>query len=476
MQEGLTRLNSAREVVTALPFSAVTVVLLTAAWSFESNAAREAVLEAQQLADCSSFKVSYYELSVPISQVHAKAIPDPPRTLASLFRNGVWRKAIAARNVTASIPWFPCVRIFRGGREPVIPSTHVDSFTPAQIAAHIEEQCRLCHQDMQEQIASEELRPVVDPFPPAQSPLSRLHRFVTPISRDRFGREMTKSVFPSLGALFMLRGGVAEIFRLHQDAWDVVAEAVSVINVRKHEAQDISRRWVASIADTSVDRDLAERNGLSPNAPPTLLLLDPSRDASELVFLEVGTPVEQIAHVLLRFEHSSGGQNHRLRGIRDSGGSRPGVKERILTYWRRPLPWRKLFSTECELCLKNFLDVNFENCCAAKSSVWLIVHQPWCGFSQRILGTYRTMDTLFRQAGLDSHVIEVTDTRELPDFLDEMVDGFPTVIRLHSDEIEETVDEFAGPHSVESILTSTLEEDSVRIGKLGFNKSQAETG
>lgn len=466
MQGELVRLASAKELVQLLPFSAVSVVLLTAVWSYESQSAREAIQQARELVNCNSLKVSYYELSVPISHLHLSLPADPPGGPAGLSLRESWRTASAARNVSSQIPWFPSVRIFLGGSRAVIPSTYVDSFTPTDIAQFVELHCRRQNEEVRKILVAKGVEVAHKEEVRSLSAIAALNRFVSPISRDRFGREMKKLPTPPLGILFMVHGGTAAILQTHMDAWNAVAQSISVVNVRKMEEHDITKRWVVSIVDTEVDRQLAERNGVQYSSSPTLLLMDFERDDFQLHNIAANATVAPIIRMLYNFESSSKRKRkspHQRKGIHNTNkNDYPNIKDRILSFWEKPMRWNKFFPTECELCLSNFLENNFGPICESESWVWLVIYQPWCGFSQRILGSYRKLHDLFRAGSSTSFVVEVTDLQELPQYLDEMVDGFPTVIRMYSDGHERIVDEYLGPHDMEDILNS-MSKNSTKL-------------
>lgn len=450
-------LSSSSELVERLPFSAVTVVLLTALWSFESDDARRALNTASTLVDCGSLSVSYYEVPVSIHEVHS-----PPSAVPKWAANP-WgearRNALAAHNVTHRIPWFPCIRVFRDGEDGIVPHTHVDTFAPGALANHIEQHCRRSRRELRV------LEGAVKGGEEPRSRLARLCRHTTPISRDRLAKEMNKDVFKSLGVLFLVRGGVQAILEAYEDTWDAVAKAINEVNIGKVKMQDLRQRWVVSIVDTERERELAERNDVDPDGEPAVMLVDVAEDRSEV--REIGEDVtwKSMRSALLRFERGSGGAYRRpgkRRWADTYGKHRFGDRRaRTLSFFELPSAWRPYFLSECSLCLQSYLSFNYTSPCVSGTAAIVVFYARWCGFSQRVLPVYHHLQKLAQRGAVEAEVVLVEDMEEVPAFLNKRVDGLPTVLLLRDyGGGRQTVQEFEGPHRMDAILR-VLGEDVV---------------
>lgn len=453
MTGAVVQLSDATELVSRLPFSAITVVLLTAFWSFETEEARHALNVASTLVDCGSLSVSYYEIPVSIHEIHASAATLPP------WSHVPWsearRTALAARNVTHNVPWFPAIRVFRDDESGVSPHTHVDSFAPGALASHIELHCRQ---------SARELRRIEGwhggKEAERETELTRLCRYTTPVSKDRFAREMGKDVFRSLGVLFLVRGGAKGIVDRWKDRWDKVARAVGDINRGKVENQDLRQRWVVSIVDMEKEGEIAVRNGADAGGEPSVVLVDIGRDSTATKVIGGDLSWEEVREALVWFERGIEKVVARRKGsrVRDREG-------RVLGFFDRPAVWREFFSRECTLCLSSYLerDVPTSWTGGCDGAVVVVVYAGWCGFSQRALPAYHRL----RSRGGKPEVVLVSSEEmdKLPAYLDEMVDGFPTVIIVQEDgEARVRVEEYIGPHRVDEILAEVegVEEEEVR--------------
>lgn len=451
-------LSSSSELVERLPFSAVTVVLLTAFWSFESDDARHALNTATTLVDCGSLSVSYYEVPVSIHELHS------PPSAVPMWAAKPWsdahRNALAAHNVTNLVPWFPCIRVFVHGEDGIVPHTHVDTFAPGALANHIEQHCRRSRRELRLLDGG-----AVEPEEEPRSRLASLSRYTTPISRDRFAREMNKDLFKSLGVLFLVRGGVQAILEAYEDRWDAVARAINEVNIGKVEMQDLRQRWVVSIVDTEREWELAERNDVDPNGEPAVVLVDVAEDRSEVRGIPEYVKWESVRSALLRFERGSGGAYRRSEKMR---GADPHRKHRVadrrartLSFFEPPSAWRPYFSSECSVCLQSYVSSNYTSPCFSESVVIVVFYARWCGFSQRVLPVYNHLQKLAQRGAVGAVVVLVEDMEEVPGFLDEMVDGLPTVVVLRDyGGGRQTVQEFEGPHRMDAIL-GALGEDVV---------------
>lgn len=440
MPDAITPLSNAVELISHLPLSAVTVVLLTAYWSFETDSARQALNVARTLVDCDPHSVSYYEVPISVHELHRTP---PLSSWARVPWTEAHRAATAARNVTQGVPFLPAIRVFRNDRHGSEPYTHVDTFAPGALASHIMLHC-----------APEGRRE-------KRGALAELSRYTTPVSKDRFAREMRKEEFRSLGLLFMVRGGARGIVDRWGGRWEAVAKGVGMVNKGKAERQDLRQRWILSIVDVEKEGEMGERNGVV-DGEPAVTLVDVSDDRTETRQIGGHVSWEWVRDALLRFEQgfeqrsSVGGD----RGVLPEEGD---GRSKILSFLRLGRIWRQFFSRECRLCLRSYLsgDMSGDTNGMCDGRVVVVAHAPWCGFSQRVMGVYRRLG----DEGVDTVVVGEREVGLLPRFLDEMVDGFPTVLVVReAREGEFSVGEFEGPHSMEAIMARVRGGDEdVRI-------------
>lgn len=429
MKGGITTLSSASDLLPHLPLSAVTVVLLTAFWSFETDSARQALHVASTLVDCDPSSVSYYEIPISVYELDDTA---PLSAWAGVPWTEAYRAASAARNVTQGVPFLPAIRVFRNHGGGIVPHTHMDTFAPGALASHITLHCAA-------QGGKKE-----------GGTLAELSRYTMPVSKDRFAREMRKDEFRSLGVLFLVSGGAKGIVDREMRRWDVIARGVAAVNEGKVEKQDLRRRWIVSIVDVEKEREMAERNTFV-DEEPGVVLVDMTKDRTETIRIREDASWEWMRDALLRFE-----QRQKVTAKRKVAGLKEvvddeGDRKKILSFLKQGAKWHPMFSRECRLCLSAYLsgDMSEGGSNECDGHVVLVAYASWCGFSQRVMGVYRRLG----ERGVATVLVGEHEMDLLPGFLDEMVDGFPTVLLVREeDDGGVRVEEFEGPHHMQAVM------------------------
>lgn len=408
-----TVVKDAAEVVNRIPLTAVTVVLLTALWSSETNEVRVALQKASELVDCAS--VSYYELDVQIKEVH-RAVPQlEPYVLSNLWQRAATPpkkrdNSMAVFNVTRSIPYFPCIRLFMNSTATA--HTFEDDMSAVALARRIEFECGK-----------------VSGVSGGESQMGRMTRYVTPISKDEFAQHMHGRNHATMGALYFDSGGIAGDL----SKWDVLAQAVS----------NRGGGWVVSIVDAEKDVEVGRRNGARGGDVALVHFVKGSRQTFSM---RVADDVAAVERVLERFESGLEGDKSASGGVRRS--------RILLAPFRRASigSGAQQLGGMCYMGLGDALDGGEGKEAEAASVVWIVVYQRWCAFCQRVMPVYQGAEARLRRMNVDAHVLLVEQVSELPIGIDALVDGFPTVIRAVVWRAQWHAHEYIGQHSIAQII------------------------
>lgn len=454
----VTHLANSLELVGALPLAQLSVVLFTAAWSRDSSAALSALESIASTFPGPSLPpyIAFYSVPIPITEVHA--VQPSIAYARSLWRfraRSQFELEVLAFNATAEIPWFPTLRIFpplvseNGARQLLYKYTFGDSFTPHAMRRFVRDVSYevfkrfgglqrstplSLHDSIMTQastcaplISTRSCRPLYPapsllyPHPGAvidrsqDAASSLLPRSGDPIELSPDG--LTKLLFsPGVlrgsssilhsGALLIVPGGTEATSGNHLQVWHDLTSAIDAENSNRTN----SRAWVASVIDSTLYRQFSERLGVSPDAPsPALLLLDGGMDK---VHVEASLPKsrEMASHILRRFIDTDSGSLRKMP---------PLTKRRHLHLGSLEAAGRVKSVSGEELREAVWIGVQDGD------SVWAIVHEPWCGFSQRAAAILR----VFANTAEAVTVLEVTDVERLPEEVDRLVDGFPTILR-----------------------------------------------
>jgi hypothetical protein len=457
-------LASSAELVALLPLAHLSVVLFTAAWSRDSAAARSALDRV-----AASFPprgepphVAFYAVQLPITEVHA-APPVVPR-------RAFWLPAAAAQlaadraayNATRQLPWFPALRVFAAANtgapgDGLPPFTYGDSYTAPAMRRFVLDVAHRVIADMERR---EDARLTGGGGPPPACPSSLrgdagrlgdawskglaagaatllpvggaagrartaltalLPRVGDPVEMSPDG--LTSLLFPAepasaddvpCGALIFAPGGAETVAARHRGLWRVVSAAIEAVNSRAR------RQWVVSVIDSTQFREFGDRLGVAPTlADPKLVLVDSARDS---VLLPPLLPNTTDAATVLLESLSTAGQSARPfpPPLRAAGAG-------SIASARSPAVLR---SERVQHVRSADLDRVAAEHAARGHMVWVVVHQPWCGFSQRAMAVFRALADV---APSGVYVLEISDVDALPAGVDALVNGFPTVLMIPGD-------------------------------------------
>jgi hypothetical protein len=212
------------------------------------------------------------------------------------------------------------------------------------------------------------------------------------------------------GAVIIVPGGAEAVVSRHRGLWRTVAAAVESENKRG------SRRWVVTVLDSARYAEFPRRYGVAPTfASPALLLLDAVADNAHVASTPPPTAAAA-AQLLESFAAAAPGEL----------GAPPPLSAVDAAADRAARTPDLAASEAVELVRAEALE-GVVAAAAARGPVWVVVHQPWCGFSQRTMAVFRAFAAV-APAGV--RVLEVSDADSLPADVDVLVDGFPTVLTV----------------------------------------------
>lgn len=452
----VTHLATSLQLSAALPLAQLSVVLFTSPWSLDSLDALTSLESVASFFPSPSLPpyIAFYTVPIAIAEVHA---PEPSLPYArTLFRSGsrAHENSILAFNATRNIPWFPSLRIFPPLTPGPTPASHAltskftytDSYTPHAMHAYIITTANLVFAHPKPRCTS---TPSSTPPPSptsipakATSFLSPSHRALASLSQAASApTELSPDVlstllYPSPTApspppgvlLLLLPGGAGAVTLTHMPLWRTLAAGVA-----EDAARHGPRPWALTVVDTSRYRQFAERHGILPDTPdPALLLVGASSDRA-VISRAMPRDAEAAAEVLRRFQSGGRGKIAPLGGRKTlhAGAVRAAGKARLV----RGDSVRATVSKEVE----------------RGGDVWLVVHEASCGFSQRASAVVRA----FGEARPGVVVVQVADVERLPEEVDRLVDGFPTILRPVVGSCGEGRCEFVeydGPVTMEDLL------------------------
>ncbi|PXF40809.1 hypothetical protein BWQ96_09467 [Gracilariopsis chorda] len=273
-------------------------------------------------------------------------------------------------NLSFVPPFFPHIRVFKNQQHPVV-RDYRGAFDVYSLAAFLADVC--------------------------DSPRSLLSFS----SRDEFAEGVRRGMMGVLMVVPMKNG------RFREDDLHVAESVSDVVQRRKG--------WVFGVVDSENDvlflRNVPDRS---------LLMVDLRRDLAVVHALsDVKTQ-----SVSLLFD--------RVEGIADKKRSQHRfVRSSHLKYFEPFASSSPLFDyPTCYISLSSFLRAEYHQQQVEPSVVWVVVYQSWCAYCQRILPTYRRFSSTVSSSDVDVHVLFVDNVDELPSFLDDLVDGYPTVLRI----------------------------------------------
>lgn len=168
------------------------------------------------------------------------------------------------------------------------------------------------------------------------------------------------------------------------------------------------RRWVMS-----VDEEIDEIGSIH--------LVDVGRDIVKRIRV-IGMDVERVVRELRLFE--KGG---RVEWRQWEGGKVGGLGDRVLRYVDKWKGWQGHLYEECEVGLKGFVEGEYGWKFAENVTIYLVVCETWCGMCQRVRVWLERVEG--RLEGDGEYVVGVWGGT-LPERVDRVVDGVPTVVEI----------------------------------------------
>lgn len=311
--------------------------------------------------------ISYYELQIHIKDIHSSA-PQAP-ALAKLWpTSSVSAGHFRAMLVHNVTSNVPWFPCLRVLRADDLSNvyTHMDGFEAASIVRAVNE---LCGEGSGERAG--EL-----------------------VSKDKFARKTGTG--ERLGVLIRLGGKVTgrEV--------EMIKGAVERVN------REGGWQWVISVVE-----EVDEVGSVD--------LVDRRRDIVKVIRV-IGMDVERVVRELRLFER--GGHVEWGRWDRDKGER---LGDRVLRYVDEWKGWRGHLYEECEVGLKGFMEGEYGWGFAENVTVYLVVCETWCGICQRIRLWLERVEGKLK--GEEEYVIGVWG-RTLPERVDRVVDGVPTVVEI----------------------------------------------
>lgn len=498
-------LATSAELAAVIPLAHLSVVLFTALWSLESSVALSVLerVSASFPPHSEPPHVAFYTVPIAIAEVHR----DPPaqhhtsslRAALAAWRDGEAEEAARfAFNATRGIPWFPSVRVFfspmRSANNNVSHTTYMDSWTvPAvqgflvEIAesyfrhlVHLKRESEAgqiglpsesnCDAGFAKQEGPSSRCPAndllasilgVSPFPRhvarnenalcnaaseialSQKALLELfgrQRRPAEISPDRFTELLSPhggdpGTNPLRAIVVVIPGGAKAVEARHRQQWDILESAA------RGSVQPDGRAWIETVVDSGRFAEFAHRHGVAPShEAPAVVLLDYLHD-KQLNANAMPDTVDAASELLRSFVEANASTLRPQRSLH-ADQSFEGSENRA------PVPGD---SEKVLVVTSDIVEREIEKLAMA-FSVWLIVHQPWCGFSQRAMAVLRRFAA---EAPPHVRVVELSDVDGMPLVLDSIVDGFPTILRVQAPcDINKKCNfvEYSGVVSVEELL------------------------
>lgn len=276
-------------------------------------------------------------------------------------------------NLTFVPPFFPHIRVFKNRQHPAVRDYH-DAFDVYSLAAFLADVC------------------------------GARRSFPSFSSRDEFAAGvLRKGMMGALMVVPMVNGHIKE------DDLRVAGNISEEVQRRK--------RWAFSVVDSEKDvlflRNVPDRS---------LLMVDLRRDLAVVHALR-DVKTQNVSLLFDRFESTTRTKQTQYSVVKSSHlkyfalftGSSP-----LLDYPTSYIP------------LSSFIRAEYNQQQTEPAVLWVVIYQSWCAYCQRILPTYRRFSSIVSSSGVDVHVLFVDNVDELPSFLNDLVDGYPTVLRIES--------------------------------------------
>lgn len=418
----------------------ISVVLFVAAWSYESFPISRQFARVTEELNCSD-AVSLVEFDVPIGEVN------PLRPRAPFFslpwlgaRESVPRKV--AYNLTAGIPWFPALRVFRVGDGRVrFHGTYEGTFDARALRAF--------------------LKPVCEGRLPGDG--RRTGREVAPAALS----EVVYGQTPAAGKgvlVFADRGKVWNASAAWEDAIGLHAEVAAYREQCTHSApfgkgaDEGPREWFVSAFEKGEYMTLMERYGVDPRAPETsTVLLDAQLDKVHVLHNAHTFLPESAAQELAAFDEQGAGI-WRVSGRAQTDRSEHGVYLGSAPEWLVECSKSGVFvPIECvydpaRCTLRNTAALSNFSSVQKNSTVWVAFLETSCGYCQEIIPTLIAFARRARKEGVDARVFAALEATSIPAVVGRIVDGFPTVVVARGKDGGKGVSEYVGGFDVDAML------------------------
>lgn len=125
-------------------------------------------------------------------------------------------------------------------------------------------------------------------------------------------------------------------------------------------------------------------------------------------------------------------------------------------HFRRHAKKRQQLQQQTFVSLQSWLNYNYDTRQQKPLLLWVVVYQTWCAFSQRLLSLYnrfaKLVQTVDMEIDVDVDVLFIEDCSELPNWIDHLVDGFPTILLLRQWHHWSSVIEYREPHQLSQLV------------------------
>lgn len=479
-------LQNTSQLLHQLPLSTISILLLTATWSIESQYAREIVRNASCRVKCGTSSVELYELSWPprlpksswdtllFDTVLSEQWP------SSLIKNGFQKgsrnrvNVEAHKNITSGVRWLPCIQIFTNQTGYVRPWAYRNSFDEEALVSELE---RFCERNGLQTLPT--VKTIQGPKSKhllTQNENKRVSDHLRLLSKDEFAKALEaaaaaeyKASGKIIGMAVVLEGGLPSLLGRHSKAWEAIATSVLADTWHK------KIEWVITVVDSLSHANLVQRVGVADIVSwngIALVLLDGGADETKVIKLTTDiASVRCVTEVLESFVYRKNSisaicrpnQAHREDSTRIEG--RTISKEmQLLQTLQKPAAWHGHFELgQNRISLVDWLRGNYKSEEKTETMVWIIVYESWCAFCQRNLGVYRKLKAMVKDADAMVEVLMIEGCEDLNWWMDDMVDGFPTVFTLRSFGGHIQVSEYKGAHKIEELILEHGEANRAKL-------------
>lgn len=461
-------LSDTSQLAHNLPLSSLSVLVFTAVWSIESQHALDALRNASTFTSCRS-SIQFYELPWPPSRnilryrTNSRSrrrrffynFPSDFAKLKSLSaKTRFHRDELVYSNMTNTVPWLPCIQLYSNSSEGVVPFIYEDSFDALSIASFLNQACdSITH-------LSHENGPLMSAdLDSCKNPLA------TPASRDRFAAYVnSEGNSRTCGLLVILRGGTEVLHQHFPTLWTEILKIVHDLNSNTvdRSSEHSLCHWSVTIVNADVDTNFAEKIDFDGSHESMwFIMIDTVRDDVRIVKSTKQDVTSFGARTLLqRILVTQKGITSSHVAVPKSSNVGPKKRnfhwprnERLLRYFERPMPWRPyLYLPRSHISLKDWMMRRYDRQQVTPSILWMVFHQSWCAHCQRVLGIFRRFADIVHRANVDVHVLFVEDFSRTPSWIDDAVDGFPTIIIIHQLDYWSTMEEYQSSHSIHQLI------------------------